>query len=162
MGNLPSARVTPSKPFSKIGVDCAGPYSVTPIKTRKSIYYKYYICIFICFSTRSIHLEYLSSMTTDAFLMALFRFIARRGLPQEIYSDCGTNFVGSKRELNELLEYFQHLSNDVQAQQYVTSNHIHWNMNPPFSPPFRRIVGIKFKINEGPHQKNLYRFKIYS
>ena len=38
-------------------------------------------------------------MDSDAFLLALCRFIAKRGRPKEIFSDCGTNFRGTNREL---------------------------------------------------------------
>lgn len=41
-------------------------------------------------------------MDTDSFLMALRRFIARRGTPAELFSDQGTNFRGEvERELHE-------------------------------------------------------------
>lgn len=45
----------------------------------------------------------MSSLTSDAFLSALHRFVSRRGRPTEIYSDNGTNFVGVMRELSKPL-----------------------------------------------------------
>ena len=39
------------------------------------------------------------SMDSDAFLMALHRFMARRGKPQKVFSDNGTNFVAANKEL---------------------------------------------------------------
>jgi len=48
---------------------------------------------------RAVHLELLSDMSTDYFLLALRRFIARRGQPETIWSDNGTNFVGVEKEL---------------------------------------------------------------
>ncbi|GBO33831.1 hypothetical protein AVEN_201914-1, partial [Araneus ventricosus] len=44
---------------------------------------------------KSVHLEIVNSCSTDAFIGALKRFIARRGKPSDIYSDNGTNFVGA-------------------------------------------------------------------
>ena len=43
-------------------------------------------------TTKAIHLELVSDLTSDAFIAALKRFIARRGIPDQIFSDNGTNF----------------------------------------------------------------------
>ncbi|GIZ02399.1 reverse transcriptase [Caerostris extrusa] len=51
-------------------------------------------------STRAIHLELVTDLSADAFIAALKRFISRRGKCSDIYSDCGSNFVGAKRFLN--------------------------------------------------------------
>jgi len=62
----------------------------------------------------------LESLETDAFINALRRFIARRGLPSKILSDNGTNFVGAKNELyNE------------KVQAFCTKENIEWIFNPP-------------------------------
>jgi hypothetical protein len=42
-----------------------------------------------------------SNFTSETFIAALKRFIARRGLIDNLYSDNGSNFVGTKRELKE-------------------------------------------------------------
>jgi hypothetical protein len=69
---------------------------------------KSYIAIFVCFTTKAIHIELVTELTTAEFLAALRRFIARRGLPQNIYSDNATNFVGANNELIELKNFFEH------------------------------------------------------
>lgn len=51
------------------------------------------IAVFTCMATKAVHLS------TQAFLYAFDRFIARRGLCYDIYSDNGTNFVGASNEL---------------------------------------------------------------
>ena len=40
---------------------------------------KVYGCLFTCMSTRACHLEFVDDLSTDHFIMALKRFIARRG-----------------------------------------------------------------------------------
>lgn len=50
-------------------------------------------------SVKAIHLELVSELTTNAFIAAYRQIVSRRGLPQNIYSDNGTNFVGAEREL---------------------------------------------------------------
>ena len=49
------------------------------------------------------HIEVANDLSTDSFINALRRFIARRGQPDEIFSDNGTNFVGDERVFRELL-----------------------------------------------------------
>ena len=41
---------------------------------------KSYVAVFVCFSSKAIHLELVSDLTTDAFMASLKRFIARRVL----------------------------------------------------------------------------------
>ncbi|CAI6373551.1 unnamed protein product [Macrosiphum euphorbiae] len=84
-------------------------------------------------TTKAVHLESVSSLSTEAFLFTLDRFVARRGLPSSIYSDCGTNFVGAARQLRELVN--QHDSRDQ------LSGHIpcEWHFNPPRAPSFGGI-----------------------
>lgn len=56
---------------------------------------KAFIAVFVCMSIKAVHLDVVSDYTAEAFLAALRRFTARRGLCEIIYSDCGTNFVGA-------------------------------------------------------------------
>lgn len=131
MGNLPSERVTPSAPFLVTGVDYAGPFLIRDRKGRGSKTEKCYISLFVCLSTKAIHLEVVSSLTTDSFLQALRRFASRRGKPSKILSDNGTNFVGAKRELAKFLE----LKGDAIASA-STKEGIDWEFIPPHSPHF--------------------------
>ena len=54
---------------------------------------KDYVCVFVCFSTKAIHLEAKSDLSTTTFLSAFQRFVARRGC--HLHSNNGTNFVGA-------------------------------------------------------------------
>ena len=88
MGPLPGERITPSKPFTKRGIDFAGPFHVKMKGNLKSTE-KVYISLFVCFATKAIHLELVSNLTTEACIAALKRFVARRGVPGAIFSDNG-------------------------------------------------------------------------
>ncbi|XP_062704119.1 uncharacterized protein LOC115258504 [Aedes albopictus] len=94
MGNLPPARVLATRAFSHVGVDYAGPIMLKAACVRGVKTTKGYLAVFVCLSTRAIHLEVASDLSSDTFLGALKRFISRRGYPVEIRSDNGTNFVG--------------------------------------------------------------------
>lgn len=45
------------------------------------------------------HLEVAHSLTTDSFIAAFQRFTSRRGVPEKVYSDKGTNLVSGDHEL---------------------------------------------------------------
>ncbi|XP_056121116.1 uncharacterized protein LOC130099439 [Rhinichthys klamathensis goyatoka] len=98
MADLPSARLRLYKPaFHSCGMDCFGPLLVRLGRRTE----KRWGILFKCLTTRAVHLDLLPSMSTDSFLMALRRFVSRRGTPAELWSDQGTNFRGGERELRE-------------------------------------------------------------
>jgi len=102
MGNLPASRVSGNAPFTSVGIDYCGPFFIKERKHRNRTRIKVYVCVFVCMLIKAIHLEVVSDLTTEGFLAALRRFIARRGLPQHIYSDNGSNFIGANNQLKEL------------------------------------------------------------
>ncbi|GAA6087156.1 uncharacterized protein LOC109098335 [Tachysurus ichikawai] len=63
---------------------------------------KAYIALFTCAVTRAIHLKLVSSQSTEDFLLALKRFIARRGICMVIYSDNAKTFNQADQDLKEL------------------------------------------------------------
>nr|CAI5855699.1 unnamed protein product [Callosobruchus analis] len=104
MGNLPKERVIQSRPFSISGVDLAGPFSIKDGRLRNRAIISAYLCIFVCFSTKAVHLEAVVDLSTDSFLNCLHRFVSRRGLPRLLYCDNATNFVGTKNKLSKMYE----------------------------------------------------------
>lgn len=100
MGDLPQDRTETTPPFTYVGMDCFGPIYVK--EGRKTL--KRYGLLFTCLCSRAIHIEVVDDMTTDAFLNALRAFIAIRGNVRQLRSDQGTNFVGARRELMELMK----------------------------------------------------------
>ncbi|GBL82420.1 hypothetical protein AVEN_252561-1 [Araneus ventricosus] len=92
---LPPDRVTDCAPFEVVGIDLAGPLF---LKDEGKVW----IVLFTCAVYRAIHLELVNSLSSDAFLLALRRFIARRGRPRTIYCDNGTNFLGASNDLSKL------------------------------------------------------------
>lgn len=103
MGDLPEERTRMfTRPFAVTGVDYAGPFHVRESKRRGRVYIsKAYVAVFVCFSTKAVHLELVSDLTTKAFLAAMDRFTARRGMCSQVFSDNGTNFVGAANVLKE-------------------------------------------------------------
>ncbi|XP_025407092.1 uncharacterized protein LOC112681043 [Sipha flava] len=86
MGNLPSSRVQQNRPFSQVGMDYGGPFLVKESRRRNPRTNKMYLALFICMSVKAVHLEIVSDMSSTAFLAAFNRFVARRGIPSNIYT----------------------------------------------------------------------------
>ena len=92
--------------------------------------------MFICFSTRAVHLEVISDQTTAAFLAGMDRFISRRGRPHTIFSDNGSNFVGAKNQLHQLYKFLRSTDVNDSIHQHLLQNQITWKNSPARSPLF--------------------------
>lgn len=88
------------RPFSHTGVDYFGPFSVKHGRRVE----KKWGALFTCLTTRAVHLEVASTLSSDSFLLVLRCFVERRGMPNEIYCDNGTNFHGAEHELRKIAE----------------------------------------------------------
>ncbi|XP_021947712.1 uncharacterized protein LOC110845573 [Folsomia candida] len=113
---LPEDRVKNAGVFQTTGIDLAGPLF---LKDGSKVWF----VIFTCAVYRAIHLELVSTISTDAFLLALFRFISRRGRPSTIYSDNGTNFVGADN-LFKKMDWKR-----IESATRIAK--ITWKFNPP-------------------------------
>ncbi|XP_066988222.1 uncharacterized protein [Macrobrachium rosenbergii] len=125
MSDLPQDRLEPAPPFTFTGVDFFGPFIIK--EGRKEL--KRYGVIFTCLVSRSIHLEAANSLETDSFIHCLQRFIARRGTVQEIRCDNGTNFIGTRNELNKAWSDL----NQNKIQNKLLYMNIDWKLNPPMA-----------------------------
>lgn len=96
---LPDFRVKIAAPFSKVGIDFAGPLLV---KVPSGGMSKAYIALFSCCVTRALHLDLVSDLSTQTFLRCLRRFTARRGVPSLIVSDNAKTFLASDKALRKL------------------------------------------------------------
>ena len=113
---LPVDRVREAAAFEITGVDFAG-----PLYLRNGS--KSWVCLFTCAVYRAVHLELCTSLSVTNFMQALRRFIARRGRPNTIYSDNGTNFVGMVNAFSRL--------NCEEIEDRSNIERIMWRFNPP-------------------------------
>ncbi|XP_025991639.2 uncharacterized protein LOC113003998 [Solenopsis invicta] len=137
MSSLPRERVTAGRPYLDTGVDYAGLVHLRMTKGRGQRTYEGFIAVFVCLSTRAVHLEAVSDYTADAFLAALRRFVARRGLCRTLRSDCGTNFVGADAQLRSFFA-----ADSPELRRIVgrlASDRIKWLFNTPSAPNFGGI-----------------------
>ena len=86
-------------PFTHTRVDHFGPFEVKFLQRTL----KRWCGLFICLTTRAVHIEVAHPLDTESFLAAVTRFIARRDYPNTIISDNGTNFVGAANELEAFM-----------------------------------------------------------
>jgi hypothetical protein len=132
MGDLPAHRITAGlHPFINTGVDYAGPFL---LKLTRNTTTKAYAAIFVCMGTKAVHIELVSDLSSKAYLAALSRFVARRGLCQNIFSDNGTNFVGAKSEMAALYRLLQERQGEIVKS--LAPQQIQFHFIPPRAPHF--------------------------
>lgn len=112
---LPEKRTTIGQPFQTTGVDLAG-----PLILRDGT--KAWIVLYTCAVYRCVHFDIVTSLSTDAFLRSLERFIYTEGRPKNIFSDNGTNFVGAVSLMKKL---------KLEKLEEICANKINWTFNPP-------------------------------
>ncbi|XP_021943783.2 uncharacterized protein LOC110842357 [Folsomia candida] len=113
---LPEKRVTVGEVFSTTGVDLAGPLYLNDGK-------KCWIVLYTCAVYRCVELDIVESLSTEAFLNSLERFLHAHGRPSTIYSDNGTNFVGA-------INLFKKLD-WAKIENQCNVKMIQWILNPP-------------------------------
>jgi hypothetical protein len=136
LGQLPIERLTPGSIFDKTGLDYAGPIYVKYGHVRKPVIVKTYVCVFVSLTVKAVHLELVSDLTSESFIGCLRRFISRRGYPELLWSDHGTNFVGANREIKELIEFLNELNTQKHIAEFCTTQHIDWKFIPEHAPHF--------------------------
>ncbi|XP_018407447.1 PREDICTED: uncharacterized protein LOC108783389 [Cyphomyrmex costatus] len=143
MGQLPTKRITPSRPFTHTGIDYAGPFLIKTWRGKNARTYKSYVALFVCFATSAIHLELVTDYSSDAFIAAYKRFISRRGICSTLTSDCGTTLKGADSELQRL---FSQAKQEFSKLAVLLANSgTQWEFNPPSAPHFggKWEAGIK-------------------
>lgn len=129
MATLPTFRTTPKRAFSNVGIDYSGPVTVKSALGKFPKLTKAWIAVFVCLVTRAIHLELVSDSTTQAFIAAFKRMVARRGIISQVISDNGTNFVGANNYLRSIMEQIQ-----FQAAEVEEEFNIKWTFTTPGAP----------------------------
>ncbi|XP_068696853.1 uncharacterized protein [Montipora foliosa] len=137
---LPGLRTQKSlRAFSQKSVDFAA-WTILYQAGKRKNRHKRYLCLFTCLGTRAVHLEVAYGLDTDSFLNAFFRMVSRRGLPKDVLSDNGTNFVGANNELEELAGLDRE-----KIQEKTACYGIKWHFNPPLAPHFSGVHEVMIK-----------------
>ena len=78
-------------------------------------------------TTCAVHSYLVGDLSTNSFLLALIRFIARRGKPKTHCTNNGKNFKDAERELSILLKDL----NQTKIENSLINKGVTWKFNPP-------------------------------
>lgn len=116
--SLPDFRVS-GKAFDTTGLDFAGPFHTDQGKC--------YMLLLTCAVSRAVHIELTTSLNRVEFLLAMQRFVSRRGAPTLLVSDNAKTFVSASMHLETL-------RSDTACVDYLVQNRIQWVFNCPRAP----------------------------
>ena len=124
MADLPSFRVTiANKPFQICGTDFLGPILYRQNRSEC----KAWGLLFTCLSTRCLHVEIVTGLDLNNFLLAFSRFINLRGKVDTIFSDNASTFCAAANVLPGLLD-------STKFANSVREKGINWVKIPPYAP----------------------------
>jgi len=134
---FPADRVTPYTPFGVTGIDFAGPlYIKVGSNMRKGCN-----VLFTCATTREVHLELCTDMTTDKYLLVLQQFVGRRGLTHTVYTDNAQTFHATNKHLAQLWTCLF----AAKTHESVAHHNISWKFIAPRAARWRgwweRMIG---------------------
>lgn len=141
MADLPPERLKTCPPFSYVGLDVFGPWTVTSRRTRGGhAQSKRWAIMFSCMSSRAVHIEVIDSLDTSSCVNALRRFFSLRGPAKKLLSDRGTNFIAASKELGM----------DETLENYLKDQGCSWEFNPPHAShmggSWERMIGVARRI----------------
>ena len=133
---LPKERVRWQTPFTTVGVDHTGFFTILDPSGEKR---KAYVCLSICATTQAVQLEAISDLSVPSFLLCLRRLAAAKGAPSTILSDTvEPSLAGNVSSLE--------MQDDPQVQAYLADHRIVWRHQTPRSPwmggHYERLVRI--------------------
>jgi len=132
---LTKLRLQESRPFAVSGVDYTGALHIRDGKSESKVY----ICLFTCAATRAVHLEVVSDLSAETFLLAFRRFAARRSTPDVMISDNATTYQAAAEELKEQLT-------SSKLKQALAKEGVTWKFIPKRAPWYggfwERLIGL--------------------
>lgn len=116
VASLPPDCVEQLAPFCVIGCDFVGPLFIKDSESKQ------YILLITCAVTRNIQLELINNLSTQTFLFAFRRFIARCGLCSVVFADNACTFKCAEKELKKLWSIVTH----PDVKEFFASHNNKW------------------------------------
>ena len=129
------------KAFTHTEVDYFDPFFVKQGRSQVKKYDVVFTCLAIC----AVHLEFADKLSTDSFMCALRRFVARRGGVRSLRSDQGTNFIGAEKELKEEVNKLKQHAGEVHEAALHLG--IDWRFHPPHASHFGGVWEHQIRTN---------------
>ena len=126
---LTELRLNNSRPFAVAGVDLFGPLFVKNVYSGDlKVMHKAWVGLYTCAASRSVVLDLMRDPSARSFIESFRRFVARRGCPDNVISDNGSNFTATE------------------TQEFISKLNVSWHFNIPMAPWyggfFERLVRI--------------------
>lgn len=109
-----------------------GHFSVKLSTRRISPTAKIWGLLFICETTRAVHIELISSLFTKDFLSSFDRFTSRRGIPALLRSDSAGNFTAGAKYITEWAKFLLDQQTDILSA--LTTRNVKFSKIPPYTP----------------------------
>ena len=123
MADLPVCRLTAcNKPFKYCGLDYMGPVRYRQNRNQCKAW-----GLFVCMCTRCIHVELVTSLDLNSFLLAFTRFTNLREAVDTVYSDNASTFRAASDQLPKLLR-------STEFHNALRKSNIIWRKIPPYAP----------------------------
>ncbi|XP_066926063.1 uncharacterized protein [Clytia hemisphaerica] len=119
--DLPKSRLQVGAAFQNIGIDYCGPYLVYNVFDKTNEKFKVWISLITCQASRAVYLDIATDYSGESCIEVLRRFMNRRGIPEEIFSDKGSTFTAENKNLSPRIIYYTvNVSDVTQIQQTTT------------------------------------------
>lgn len=155
MAPLPVERLEKLTPWKSVGLGYMGSFSIKLGTEGK----KCWVLLICCFSSRAIHLEPCLDMSTQTFINAFRRFVARRQLPQLVYSDNASQLILASKVFNEV---WDPKTLPSKILEFFTAHKISWKYIPVLSSwsggMYERLVGITKRFFKAAVAKRVLNF----
>ena len=137
MSPWPRKEVAQSAPFTYTGLDYFGPLYIQAESSKER-----FGCVSTCGTVRTIHLELVKDITAEQFLLALRRFIARRGKPTQIILDITPHLKLAKTAIDKA---WKETISHHEVKSYTANQGIEWNfiveLGPWMGGFYERLAG---------------------
>ena len=131
---LPTERVQWKHLFSTVAIDHTGHFYA---RDTYGNYIKLYLCLFVCATTRAVHLEVVDNLSATSFILCLRCLAAAKGIPSLIIFDNHKTFISGEKFLLDLQE-------DDDVREFLQNHCIQWRHQTSRSPwmggHFERLV----------------------